>query len=264
MACQSNSNFLKTDFEKKELPVKSTINDFWKTFEIIKDHSRTFGILSISKTIQESSESLQDQISFEDHRRDQRSFKELPTFFMIEDQSRVLKIFDVKDIVKIFENSSRSNIVRGCLDNRDRRPFNDLLEVFAIKEHSTIFGSFLGQIPSQDFRDQIKFRKSRSKIIQGPSQDVPDQIFFKDLKINQGPSEDLRDQLSIKNLRKILEIKDHSRIFGEDLPYHRSVKDLRKIFDIKGLSRTKKFGRIFKSKIFRKIFEIKHHSRSFR
>ena len=87
MACQSNSIFLKTDFEKKrsndfesqlidmaaniktkEVPVKSSIKDLRKTFEI-KDHSRTFGRSSISKTIQGPAKDLRDQISFKDDRK---------------------------------------------------------------------------------------------------------------------------------------------------------------------------------------------------
>ena len=118
MACLSNSIFLKTDFEKKrsndfesqlidmaanieskEMPVKSSIKDLQKTFEI-KDHSRTFGRSSRSSFIQRWSKDL----------RDQSSFKKLPTFFMIEDHSWILgRIFRSK-IVQRFSKTLRDQV----------------------------------------------------------------------------------------------------------------------------------------------------------
>ena len=112
-----------------------------------------------------------------------------------------------------------------------QRSYKDFRKIFEIKQHSR------------------SFRKSRSKIIQGPSQDVRDQIFFQGLKINQGPSEDLPCLRSFKDLRKIFEINYQSRIFGRssrskiiqessgNLRDQNSFEDHRKSFEIKGHSR---------------------------
>ena len=86
---------------------------------------------------------------------------------------------------------------------RDLGSLKDLPKIFESKDHSSTFG-----------------RSSRSKII-------------------QGFSEDLQNQRSFKDLRKIFEITDHTRIFDRsstsriiqgssiDLRDHGSYKDLR-------------------------------------
>ena len=56
------------NIKSKAIPVKSSIKDLRKTFEI-KDHSRTFGRSSISKTIQVPAKDLRNQISFKDDRK---------------------------------------------------------------------------------------------------------------------------------------------------------------------------------------------------
>ena len=84
------------------------------------------------------------------------------------------------------------------------------------------------------------------------------------MKINQGPSEDLPCLRSFNDLRKIFEIKDHSRIFGnssgssfirrssDDLRDQRSFKELTTIFMIEDQSSILK---IFEVKDNLEIFE---------
>ena len=160
--------------------------------------------------------------------RDQISFKNLR------------KIFEIKTHSKIIGRSLRSKVIQGTPDVfHDRRSSKGFRKIFEIKQHSR------------------SFRKSRSKIIQGPRSNIFQ--VFKDQSrtigkssvssIFQGSSEDPRDQISFKNLRKIFEIKTHSKIIGRSLRSkliqgtpdvlhdRRSFKDPGKYFEVKDSSK---------------------------